>query len=66
MAEQVFPTKGNLINTKKFELTLPDVTINVNPERSDLITTQVINGVEYILIRAHEGVEVNGVNINIK
>ena len=56
----------NLINTKKFELTLPDVTINVNPERSDLITTQVINGVEYILIRAQEGVEVNGVNINIK
>jgi len=56
----------NLINTKKFELTLPDVTINVNPERSDLITTQVINGIEYILIRAQEGVEVNGVNINIK
>ncbi len=56
----------NIVNTKSFQLVTPDVTIKVNPERSDLITTQIINGVEYILIRAEEGVEVNGVNISIK
>lgn len=57
---------GNLVNVKRFELTLPDVTVQVNPERSHLVSTQVIQGVKYILIRAVEGVEVNGVAINIK
>lgn len=57
---------NNIISTKTFELVTPDVVIKVNPERSDLVSTQVINGVEYIMIRAQEGVEVNGVNIKIK
>ena len=39
--------------------------VKVNPERSDLIETRVIDGSRYILIRADEGVEVNGVNISI-
>ena len=55
----------NLIETKKFEVATPDVTIKVNPERSDLIETRVIDGERYILIRADEGVEVNGVPIRI-
>lgn len=53
----------NIVNVKKFELETPDVTIKVNPERSELVSTQIINGVEYILIRATEGVLVNGINI---
>ncbi len=56
----------SIVNTNKFKLETPDVSINVNPERTDLVSTQVINGVRYILIRANEGVEVNGVNIDIK
>lgn len=55
----------NLINTKQFEVHTPDVTVRVNPERSDLIETRVINGVKYLLIRADGGIEVNGVNIHI-
>lgn len=55
----------NLIDAKQFELRTPDVTIRVNPERSDLIETRMINGAKYILIRADEGVEVNGVSIHI-
>lgn len=55
----------NLVETRKFEVTTPDVTIRVNPERSDLIETRVIDGARYILIRADEGVEVNGVSIRI-
>ena len=43
----------------------PDVTIPVNSARGDLVKTEIINGCKYILIRADEGVEVNGVNINI-
>ncbi|MBW7572075.1 DUF4317 domain-containing protein [Caproiciproducens faecalis] len=55
----------NLVDTKKFEVRTPDVTIQVNPERSDLLETRVINGSKYILIRADDGVEVNGVSIRI-
>ena len=59
-------TPSNIVDVKRFEVTLPDVTIKVNPERNHLISTQVINGIKYIMIQATEGVEVNGVNINIK
>ncbi len=55
----------NIVNPKIFELKTPDVVVKVNPDRSDLIETRVINGSRYILIRADEGVEVNGVNISI-
>lgn len=56
----------NLVNAKQFELRTPDVVIKVNPERRDLVETRVINGAKYILIRADEGVEVNGVSIHIE
>lgn len=55
----------NIVNERKFEVRTPDVIIQVNPERSDLVETRVIDGFRYILIRADEGVAVNGVNINI-
>lgn len=55
----------NIVNVKKFEVQTPDVTIKVNPERQDLVKTEIIDGVKYILIRAEDNVEVNGVNINI-
>ena len=55
----------NIVNVKQFELKTPDVVVKVNPDRSDLGETRIINGSRYILIRADEGVEVNGVNISI-
>lgn len=55
----------NIVDAKKFEVRTPDVVVQVNPQRSDLIETRVIDGLKYILIRADEGVEVNGVNISI-
>lgn len=64
-ADAEIPPKS-IVDVKKFNLETPDVSIKVNPERTDLVSTQVINGVRYILIRANEGVEVNGVNIEIK
>lgn len=54
----------NVIDPKQFEVKTPDVTIKVNPERSYMLETRVIEGVKYIMIRAEEGVEVNGVSIN--
>ena len=53
------------MSTKQLEVKTPDVTVKVNPDRSDLVKTEVIDGVKYILIRAEDGVEVNGVDINI-
>lgn len=55
----------NIINANRFEINTPDVSIKVSPERLDLIETRVIGGVKYLLIRADENVEVNGVNIHI-
>ena len=55
----------NIINQKKIEISTPDVIIKVAPDRGDLIETRVLGGVEYILIRADESVEVNGVDITI-
>ena len=55
----------NLVETKRFELASADISIKINPERSELVETRVIDGVKYILIRADEEIEVNGVPINI-
>lgn len=59
----VYPT--NIMDPKKIEIKTPDVSIKVATDRSDLIETRVIGGVKYILIRADEDVEVNGVSIHI-
>lgn len=56
----------NLVNPKKFELKTPDVLIKVAPGRSDLVETRVIDGMKYILIRADDGVELNGLNVTIE
>ena len=55
----------NIVDPKHFEIHTPDVSIKVDPSRSDLIETRVIGGVKYILICADEDVEVNGVSIHI-
>ncbi len=55
----------NIVEPKSFSVKLPDVVIKIAPERADLIETRVIDGRKYLLIRAEEGVEVNGVNIAI-
>lgn len=55
----------NIVDVKKLEVKMPDVTIKVNPKRSDLVSTQIINGAKYILIKADENVSVNGIDIKI-
>ena len=55
----------NLVDVKQMEIKTPDVTIKVHPDRSDLVETRIIDGARYILIRAEEEVEVNGVPVQI-
>lgn len=55
----------NITSPKQFEVKTPSVMIKINSDRTDLVETRVIDGHNYILIRADEGVEVNGVNVTI-
>ena len=55
----------NIITPKKFEVKTPDVAIQVAPDRKDLLETRLLGGVPYLLIRADDGVEVNGVSIQM-
>ena len=56
----------NLVTPKQFKVDTPSVSIRVDPERSDLIETRVIDGKCYILVLADGEVEVNGVNVRFQ
>lgn len=56
---------NNIIESKKFEIVTPEVKISVAPENSYLIEARVIEGRKYLLIPADDGVEVNGISINV-
>ena len=53
----------NIIESRKFEVTTPEVKITIAPENSYMIETRVIDGRKYLLIPADDGVEVIGVSI---
>ena len=52
----------NIASCRKFNIETPDVVIKVNPERTDLIETRIIDGKECLVITVNDHVEVNGVN----
>lgn len=54
---------SNIVSTRKFEVKTPDVTIQVNPDRSDLIETRYIDGRPYLVIEITDTVEVNGIHV---
>lgn len=53
----------NIANVRKFEVRTPDVTIQVNPSRTDLVETRVIDGVPCLVIECNDQVEVNGIRV---
>lgn len=61
--DTVLPPK-NLVDTKRVDLRAPDVVIQVAADRTDLVQTRTINGVNYIMIQADAGVELNGVPLH--
>jgi len=56
----------NVVAPKQFKVSTPSVSIQVDPERSDLIETRIIDGRPYIMVLADGDVEVNGVNVKFK
>ena len=53
----------NISNTRTFEVRTPDVTVRVNPERTDLVETRIIDGVPCLVIELNDLVEVNGIQV---
>ena len=45
---------ANIAETKKFQIETPDIVIKVNPERSDLIETRMIDGRQCLVIAVDE------------
>ncbi len=56
---------ANIVPVKKFELSTPEVSIKIDPEHRDLVSTQVIGNERYVMIRVTGNVEVNGISIKI-
>jgi hypothetical protein len=56
----------NIIDHRKLEVVTPDVVIRIAPDKGHLLQRKVLGGVPYILIRADESVEVNGVAVNLE
>lgn len=53
----------NIAETKKFHIETPDVVIKVNPERSDLIETRMIDGRQCLVIPVDDHIEINGIHV---
>ena len=49
--------------TRKFNIEMPDVVIKVNPDRTDLVETRVIDGKQCLVIEVTDRIEVNGVSV---
>ena len=54
---------ANIAETKKFHIETPDVVIKVNPERSDLIETRMIDGRQCLVIPVDDHIEINGIHV---
>lgn len=54
---------ANISSPKKFEVSTPDVKVTVNPQRTDLVETKIIDGVPYLMIEINDLVEVNGIQV---
>ena len=49
---------------KKFEVKTPDVVIKINSDKTDIVSTQVIDGRQCLVIQIDERLEVNGISVN--
>lgn len=56
----------NIISTNKFEVEMPEVSVKISPEHRDLVSTEIINGVKYVMIKVTGPITVNGINISIE
>lgn len=53
----------NIYSSRSFEVKTPDVTVKVNPNRTDLVETKLIDGRRCLVIDLQGSAEVNGVTV---
>ena len=56
----------NLIDSKRFQIKAGEITITVKPELSGQVEARVLDGRAYLLIPAGDGVEVNGLAVEVE
>ena len=56
---------SNISVPRQMTVSTPEVTLKVSADCADMIETRVIDGTKYLLIRADNGVTVNGIEIEI-
>lgn len=61
IGEHTALTATNIINTRKFEVKTPDITVSVSPECVDLIETRMIDGKKCLIITVDDNVTINGI-----
>ena len=54
---------SNVSSGKKFEVKTPDVVIKVNSDKTDIISTQIIDGRQCLVIQVDHNLEINGILI---
>lgn len=54
---------SNIAETRKFNIETPDIVIKVNPDKTDLIETKIIDGKQCLVITVDDHVTVNGVSV---
>ena len=62
--EHVKLVASNVSSGKKFEVKTPDVVIKINSDKTDIVSTQVIDGRQCLVIQIDERLEVNGISVN--
>ena len=55
---------SNVSSGKKFEVKTPDVVIKINSDKTDIVSTQVIDGRQCLVIQIDERLVVNGIPVN--
>ena len=55
---------SNVSSGKKFEVKTPDVVIKINSDKTDIVSTQVIDGRQCLVIQIDERLVVNGISVN--
>ena len=66
LGEDAAMDPANLIDSKRFQIKAGEITITVKPELSGQVEARVLEGRKYILIPAGEGVEVNGLAVELE
>ena len=55
---------SNVSSGKKIEVKTPDVVIKINSDKTDIVSTQIIDGRQCLVIQIDERLEVNGISVN--